>query len=373
MLPARDERDRVPPRRRPVGRVRVAVLQAQVGKPACAERQADVAGELRRFAVSGAVHPGIQLDGPARAGVLELEVHHAGDGVGAVLRGRAVSQHLDLAERDGGDHGDVRALGAVRHTVAAVPFEHRGAVAALAVDEHQHVVGRQVAEHGGADHRRGALDGLRVRVERRDDRAELLLQVARSLPEEVGGGQDVHRHRRRGNAARLGAGADDDRLLPEAGEQGLHLGGRQSQGLDLGRRHTECAAQLLGERARLSLHLFLRRLVPDFRSRIGSEQGPRRREHGQQQRNAPPRTSRSSFPSGSDHRSYYRTRGEASTAGDRPRKTVRRRDGGDDMSEPRRAVRTPAACGRSRCAARANGVRLAGARRTLHQDTLVRG
>ena len=78
--------------------------------------------------------------------------------------------------------------------------------------------------------------------------------------------------------------------------------GRQSQGLDLGRRHTECAAQFLGERVRLSLHLFLRRLVPDFRARIGSEQGPRRRGHGQQQRNAPPRTSRSSFPSGSDHR-----------------------------------------------------------------------
>ena len=229
----------------------------RLANPLRADRQADVAGELRRFAVSGAVHPRVELDGPARAGVLELEVHHAGDGVGAVLRGRTVPQHLDLPQRDGGDHGYVGALRAVGHTVAAVPFEHRGAVPALAVDEHQHVVRRQVAEHGGADHRRCALDRLRVRIERRDDRAELLLQVARTLPEEVRGGQDVHRDRRRGGAPRLAAGADHDRFLPEAGEQALHLRGRQSQGLDFGRRHPERASQFFDERVRLFRYLFL--------------------------------------------------------------------------------------------------------------------
>ena len=96
---------------------------------------------------------------------------------------------------------------------------------ALAVDQDQHVVRSQVAEHGGTDHRRGALDGLRVAIERRDDGAELLLQVAPTLSEKIRGGQDVHRNRRLGNAAGLGAGANHDCLFPEAGEQGLHLRG----------------------------------------------------------------------------------------------------------------------------------------------------
>ena len=190
-----DQRNGVAPRRGPVGRIRVAVLQAEVGETGCAQRQADVAGEPGRFAVAGAVHPGVQLDGTAGRGVLELEVHHPGDGVRAVLGRRAVAQHFDLPQRNRGDGRDVGALRAERHAVAAVPVDDRGAVPALAVDQHQRVVRGQVAQHGGADHRRPAADRLRVGAERRDDGAELVLRIARPLADQIGGRQHVDRHR----------------------------------------------------------------------------------------------------------------------------------------------------------------------------------
>ena len=287
-----DERDGVAARRGPVGPARVAVLDAEVGEPGGAERQADVAGEPGRLPVAGAVHAGVELHRAARASVLELEVHHPGDRVRAVLGRRAVAQHFDLPEGNRGDGGDVGALRAERHAVAAVPVDDRRPVAALAVDEDQRVVGGEVAQHRGADHRRVAADRLTVDAERRNDGAKLVVQVARAPAEEVRGRQHVHRDRRLGGAARLGAGADDHRLLGEPREQVPHLRRRQPQRLDLGRRHTEGPAQLLGQRARRrALHLPLRSVVLKLRARIHRERGRSGQEHGHHQGRAPARTS----------------------------------------------------------------------------------
>ena len=74
------------------------------------------------------------LQAAAGAGIFELKVHHAGDGVRAVLRRRPVAQHLGLPDGNRGDDGEVRSLRAVRDTVAE-PGDHRRAVTALAVDE----------------------------------------------------------------------------------------------------------------------------------------------------------------------------------------------------------------------------------------------
>ena len=93
----RDEGRRVGALHAAVRRVGIAVLQAEVGEPALAERQPDVGGDSVRVAVARAVGAGVELHAASRPGVLELEVHHAGDGVRAVLGRGAVAQHLHLA------------------------------------------------------------------------------------------------------------------------------------------------------------------------------------------------------------------------------------------------------------------------------------
>ena len=202
-----------------VGRLRAAILQAEIGEAGGAQRQTGVGRQVDRLAAAVPEPAGVVLEGAARAGVLELEVHHAGDGVRAVLRRRAVPQHLDLQQCDGRDGRDVGPLRAERHAVAAVPVDDRRAVAALAVHEHQRVVRGQVAQHRRPDHGGRVADRLGVDGERRDDRPELVLQVDGPLAGQLGGGQHVHRYRRRGHRPRLRAGADDDRLLAEPGQQ----------------------------------------------------------------------------------------------------------------------------------------------------------
>ena len=92
-----------------------------------------------------------------------------------------------------------------------------------------------------------------------------------------------------GGAARLRAGADDHRFLCESREQPAHLRRRQSQGLDLGRRHSKRATQLLDQRVRPALRLFLRVVVLISRARGGRELGPYRQEQDQHEDYTPHR------------------------------------------------------------------------------------
>ena len=155
------------------GRIGVAVFDAQVGESALAQGQAHVAGEGQALSVPGRVAAAANLHAAAGRGVLEDEVEHAGDGVRAVLRRRSVAQHLGVPHRDGGDHGQVGALRAVGDAVRD-PVDDRGAVAALAVDQHERVVRGQVAQARRAHDRAGVADRLRVDVERRHGVAQLI-------------------------------------------------------------------------------------------------------------------------------------------------------------------------------------------------------
>ena len=56
-----------------VGRVRPAVLEAEVGEADGPQRQPRVGGDVEHLAVAGPEHPGVEFDGTARGGVLELE------------------------------------------------------------------------------------------------------------------------------------------------------------------------------------------------------------------------------------------------------------------------------------------------------------
>ena len=150
-------------------------------------------------------------------------------------------------------------------------------MAALAVDQDQRMVWGQVAQHHRPDNRGRIADRLGVDVERRDHRAELILQVEGPLPGEVGGREHVNRHRRRGHRPRLRAGADDDRFLGKTGQQVLDLLGRQPERLDLVRRHPERAAERLDR---------LLRFVLCRAAGVGRDGRPEQRQYGQRRNTA---------------------------------------------------------------------------------------
>ena len=123
--------------------------------------QADIGHAVAR--VPAAVHVATAIHVGAAAAVVGLEddVDDAGNGVGAVLRGRAVLQHfdaLDCRHRDEVQVGRGAALeGTGQHGQVG------GAVPALAVDQHQRVVRRQAAQARRQRHRcHVATEGLGI-------------------------------------------------------------------------------------------------------------------------------------------------------------------------------------------------------------------
>ena len=129
-----------------IGRIGVAVLEAEVGEAALPQRHAHVGRVGNALAVRSAIWDVAALEGArpdfhasAAGGVLEGEVEHACDGVGAVLGGGSVTQDLDLLQGDRRNHGDIRPLRAIGYP-AADPRDDRPSVSALAIDQHQGVI-----------------------------------------------------------------------------------------------------------------------------------------------------------------------------------------------------------------------------------------
>src|SRR5450830_789038 len=121
-------------------------LQRQVDVALVGGVDARVEGQVARTAAAIEILAAAGRDGGAGRVLLEDDVDHARDGIGAVLGGGAVLQHFDVV--DGGDGNEVE----VGRSAALVrPAQHGqvgGGVAALAVDQHQGVVGRQAAQAG---------------------------------------------------------------------------------------------------------------------------------------------------------------------------------------------------------------------------------
>ena len=220
-----DERDRVVALDAAVGGKRVAVLAGQVEESGLAEREPDVAGQRVHVAVAGqdaTVHPvagvaeevpaALELDRAAGAVVAEHEVHHAGDGVGAVLGRRAVAQHLGLLERQSGNERDVGALRTVCEAVA-VPGDDGRAVAPLPVDQHQRVIRREAAKVRGPREGRRVRNRLNVDVERRDHVAQQVGEVGVALLNDVRRRDHVDGYGRFGHRSRLGAATDCDQAF----------------------------------------------------------------------------------------------------------------------------------------------------------------
>jgi hypothetical protein len=107
--------------------------------------------------------------------LLEFDVDHAGDRVRAVLGGGAVAQHLHVLDRQQRDRVHV---GAGVAAVARAEQVHQGRrVAALAVHQHQGLVGTEAAQGGRVDQVGAVGAGLARRVERGRDVGQGLGQV----------------------------------------------------------------------------------------------------------------------------------------------------------------------------------------------------
>ncbi len=156
----------------------------------------------------GALEIGVVLavrgfDAATVVGFAQVQVQHAGDGVGTVLRRGAVTQHFDAVERGFGN--GVQVDGGRTAAGRAVDVDQGRAVLALSVDQDEGLVRRQAAQAGRADIV-GAVDGGRTReVQRRGDARQGLAQFAVALGLQGIGGDDVDG--RQGVEARAAGGA----------------------------------------------------------------------------------------------------------------------------------------------------------------------
>jgi len=195
---------------------------------------------LRVFAETG--------DGFAAEVLAQFHVDDAGDGIGTVLGGGAVAQHLHVLDGEDGDRVHVRARVAA---VARAEQVHEGRrVAALAVHEHEGLVGAETAQGGRVDEVGAVGTGLARRVERRRDVGQGLGEV--ELAALLGGFRQrdvVDGHRGIGGRRVADAARADD---VDALDVGVGGGGRGRILCEGGRRESQCRAAVQAQQDRLA-------------------------------------------------------------------------------------------------------------------------
>ena len=157
----------------------------EIGETLVEQRQAHIVGQVVAFAAAGngAAATVIIIARGARglaAGgfLLQDDVDDAGDGVRAVLRGGAVQQHFDMVDGRFRNEGKVGG-GRARGETAGIDMQVAGIVAAMAVDQHQCVIGRQAAQRGGKRQVGGVATEL-LRRERGNGLAQSLAKIRRA-------------------------------------------------------------------------------------------------------------------------------------------------------------------------------------------------
>ena len=145
-----------------------------------------VAVALLRFAVR-------DIRAPAHV-FAEQYVDHTGDRIRTVLRRSTVAQDFHAFDRIGGNRVEIGGDGTAAD--GAVEIDQRTRVPALAVNEDQHLVGREPAQRRRTDVI-GAVGQRRTReIKRRHLRLELLAELGTSRARQLGPRNDVDRHRR---------------------------------------------------------------------------------------------------------------------------------------------------------------------------------
>ena len=190
-----------------VGAGVVLIADREIDPAPIAELPAIVAVDVLGEAVTGGI--GARLRGDIAAGrVLEDDVDDAGNRVRAVLCRGAVAQHLDARDRRRRDQADVDRGSAAEW--AGIGEDVGGGVAALAVDQHQRLVGAEAAQVDGIGQRRDG-GALRLAVGAREELNDGVAQVVLAGGGERGAADDIDRAQALagGDAGLAGAGDDD--------------------------------------------------------------------------------------------------------------------------------------------------------------------
>jgi hypothetical protein len=195
----------------------MAVLTAQVEEAAVGQRQPDIALDVDAVAVAGQVLPDLRRDRTAARIALQCHVDHAGDGVGAVLRGGAIAQDFQALERDRRNDVEVLTLRSRSGRMAGADLHDRGTMTAMAVHEQQHVVRGRAAQGDGPHERRTVIQRQALRVERRHEAAQRIVQIGIAGLLDRFRLKDIDRHRALRDGAILAAAAEDDHFADIGG------------------------------------------------------------------------------------------------------------------------------------------------------------
>src|SRR3546814_278123 len=120
----------------------------------------------------------------------QTEIENAGDRIRSIERRRAVTQNLQLADRD---RRNRRKIGSLRSPdIGNIgELDRRAAMAPFAVHEHQRLVRRQAAQRERPGENGAVVADEALDVERRDLGAEKIVHVGRALFEQFGAGDNV--------------------------------------------------------------------------------------------------------------------------------------------------------------------------------------
>jgi len=146
--------------------------------------------------------------------LVELDIDHAGDGIGAVLRSGRILEHFDPPDRTGGDHVQVHRVDAAG--VLRVVGHERAVVAPLPVDQHQRIGRAQAPVADRADDREHA--GIAAgEIHRGQDARQCLAKFGRAGGLELFGADNVDRRGAfRHRALRTAAHAGNDNRAASA-------------------------------------------------------------------------------------------------------------------------------------------------------------
>ncbi len=206
---------------RPARRVLLQELTSDVQEALLADLEAVVRRGLDLGTVAAAGDAGGGHDVGKIGVVLGDDVDHAGDRVGAVLRGGAVAQDLDALDRTGRDRVEVGADCAAAER--AIEVDQRALVAALAVDQDQDLVGSQAAQARGIDVVRTVGHGLRRRYVGRGQGRQHASGLGPAAARDLVSGDDVDRDRRVHVGARRARSDDHDDLGQQLVERHWHV------------------------------------------------------------------------------------------------------------------------------------------------------
>src|SRR6266540_528436 len=180
-----------------VGRVAMQILPKDRQR-AASQTHAESAVEIGGGAVVGvvlrAVLAPIHVQERREPALLQDHVDDARDRVGAVLRRRTVTQHLDPVDGAARQRVEIHATRAGPHPVRE-RVEHRHLMSAPAIQEHEGVIGTQTAQRERPHDVVGVRNALAREIDRGRQVLENLARLVGSLHRDFFGGEDVDGHR----------------------------------------------------------------------------------------------------------------------------------------------------------------------------------